>query len=41
VEFGLKVANASFQGTLNKEGTELSGKFSKDGASAPMTLKKK
>jgi hypothetical protein len=41
VEFGLKVANASFQGTLNKEGTELSGKFSKDGASAPMTLNKK
>lgn len=41
VEFGMKVANASFQGTLNQEGTELAGKFIHDGAGTAMTLKRK
>jgi hypothetical protein len=41
VEFGLKVANASFQGTLNAEGTELAGKFIHDGAGVALTLKRK
>lgn len=41
VGFGMKVANASFQGTLNQEGTELAGKFIHDGAGTAMTLKRK
>ncbi len=41
VEFGMKVANASFQGTLNQEGSELSGKFTHDGEGTPLVLKKK
>jgi len=41
VEFGLKVANGSFEGTLNKDGTMLAGTFTHDGESVPLTLKKK
>jgi hypothetical protein len=41
VEFGLKVAHASFQGTLNQEGTELAGQFIHEGAGTAMTLKRK
>ncbi len=42
VEFGLKVAHASFQGTLNKDGTVLEGHLTHEGAPpAPLTLRKK
>jgi hypothetical protein len=41
VEFGIKVANSSFQGTLNQEGMELEGKFIRSGAGTAMTLKRK
>jgi len=41
VEFGLKIAHASFQGTLNKEGTELSGQLSHDEQGMAVVLKKK
>jgi hypothetical protein len=41
VEFGLKVANATFKGTLNSEGTELSGQFGHDQDVMQLTLKKK
>jgi hypothetical protein len=41
VEFGIKVAHASFRGTLNQEGTELAGQFSHEENSAPLTLRKK
>jgi len=41
VEFGVKIANASFSGALNREGTELAGQFTHDGQSVPMTLRKK
>lgn len=41
VEFGMRIAHGSFQGTLNKEGTELVGQFTHDGNSVPMTLLKK
>lgn len=40
VEFGLKIAHGSFQGTLNKEGTELSGQFTHESDSVPLTLHK-
>ena len=32
VEFGIKVAHATFKGTLNQEGTELAGELIRDGA---------
>jgi len=41
VEFGLKVAHGSFEGTLNKDGTELAGKLTHEGGSTPLTLRKK
>jgi len=41
VEFGVKVAHASFQGTLNQECTELAGQFVHQENSAPLTLRKK
>jgi hypothetical protein len=40
VEFGIRVANSSFQGTINPEGTELEGKFIRNGAGTAMTLKR-
>jgi hypothetical protein len=40
VEFGMKVAHASFSGTLNQEGTEVAGRFIHDGAGTAMTLKR-
>jgi hypothetical protein len=40
VEFGLKIANSSFQGTLNKEGTELAGQWIHDSDTMPVTLRK-
>ena len=41
VEFGLKIANASFAGTMNKEGTEIAGQFIHDSNPMPLTLQKK
>ncbi len=41
VEFGLKVAHGSFEGTLNKDGTELAGNLTHEGGSSPFTLRKK
>ena len=41
VEFGIKIAHASFRGELNKDGTELAGQFTHEGQSTPMTLRKK
>jgi hypothetical protein len=41
VEFGLKIAHATFEGTLNGEGTELSGKFGHDETNMPLTLRKR
>jgi hypothetical protein len=40
VEFGMRIAHGTFQGTLNKEGTELSGQFTHEESSAPLTLRK-
>jgi hypothetical protein len=44
VEFGLKIAGASFQGSLNKEGTELALQMIHEGDGTPLmplTLRKK
>jgi hypothetical protein len=41
VEFGIKVAHAEFQGTLNVEGTELVGQFGHEQNSAALTLHKR
>jgi hypothetical protein len=41
VEFGLKIAQSSFQGTLNQEGTELTGQWTHEADSMPVTLRKK
>jgi hypothetical protein len=42
VEFGLKIAGASFQGSLNKEGTELALQMIHEADSTPfITLRKK
>ena len=41
VEFGLKIAGASFQGSLNKEGTELALQMIHEAGSLPVTLRKK
>jgi hypothetical protein len=41
LEFGMRIAHGSFQGTLNKDGTELAGQFTHEANSAPMTLRKK
>ena len=40
IEFGIKVAHASFQGTLNQEGTEITGQFKHGENSMPLTLRK-
>jgi len=41
VEFGMRVAHGRFQGTLNKDGTELAGQLAHGAASMPLTLRKK
>jgi hypothetical protein len=41
VEFGLKIAHGSFRGTLNQEGTELTGQFTHEADTLPLTLHKK
>ena len=41
VEFGMKIAHASFEGTLNKEGTEIAGQFIHDTNPMPLTLRKR
>lgn len=41
VEFGIKIAHANFEGTFNKEKTEISGKLAHDEQSMPLVLKKK
>ena len=41
VEFGMRIAHGTFQGILNKEGTELAGQFTHEANSVPMTLRKK
>ena len=41
VEFGMRIAHGAFQGTLNKEGTELAGQFTHEENSVPLTLRKK
>lgn len=41
VEFGIRVAHASFKGTLNQEGTELAGQFMHEAQGVPLTLRKK
>lgn len=41
VEFGIRVAHASFRGTLNQEGTELTGQFMHGSEGVPLTLRKK
>jgi hypothetical protein len=42
VEFGIKIAgDATFEGTLNKEGTELAGRLNAGPSPMPLTLRKK
>lgn len=41
VEFGLKIAHASFQGTLNKDRGELNGQLGHEEQAMQVTLKKK
>jgi len=41
VEFGMRIAHGAFQGTLNKEGTELAGQFTHEANRTPLTLRKK
>jgi hypothetical protein len=41
VEFGLRIAHGRFEGTLNKEGTELAGQFTHEETTMPLTLRKK
>ena len=41
VEVGIRIAGASFSGTLNAEGTELTGQFMHETQGMPLTLKKK
>ncbi len=41
VEFGVKVAQASFEGTLNQECTELAGQWGHGENRMPVTLRKK
>ena len=40
VEFGMRIAHGAFQGTLNKEGTELAGQFAHEESNVPLTLRK-
>ncbi len=41
VEFGVRVAHGSFSGTLNSAGTELTGRFTHEESSTPLTLRKR
>jgi hypothetical protein len=41
VEFGLKIAHASFQGTLDKEQRELKGRLGHEDQQMEVTLRKK
>lgn len=41
VEFGLKIGHASFEGTMNKGGTEIAGQMIHDTNRMPLTLRKK
>ncbi|MCX6924370.1 MAG: hypothetical protein NT154_14320 [Verrucomicrobia bacterium] len=41
VEFGMKISGGAFQGSLNKEGTELAGQLTHEATSFPLTLRKK
>lgn len=42
VEFAIKMAgDATFEGTLNKKGSELAGKLIHDGTGVPLTMRKK
>jgi len=41
VEFGIRVAHAGFEGTLNPQGTEVAGQFLHDSGGVPLTLRKK
>ncbi len=41
VEFGIRATHAAFTGTLNREGTELSGQFSQEGEVVQLTLHKR
>jgi len=41
VEFGMRIAHGSFQGTLNKEGTAIAGQFTHEANSVPLILRKK
>ena len=41
VEFTIEMAQSRFQGTLNKDGTELTGQWTHDADSLPLTLRKK
>ena len=41
VEFGLKIAHAGFQGTLNEAGTELAGQWTHETDTVSITLRKK
>jgi hypothetical protein len=41
VEVGMRIAHGRFEGTLNKEGTELSGQFTHGEITKPLTLRKK
>lgn len=41
VTIGVRIARSEFKGTLNEEGTELSGQFGQEGNGMPLSLKKK
>jgi hypothetical protein len=41
VEFGIRIAHGTFQGTLNPEGTELAGQYMHDESTFPLTLRKR
>ena len=41
VEFGMQISGGAFQGSLNKEGTELAGQLTHEASSFPLTLRKK
>jgi hypothetical protein len=41
VAFGVRVAHSRFEGTLNKEGTELAGQWTHEQGGVPFTLRKR
>ncbi len=41
VEVGIRIAHATFQGTVNPEGTELAGQFAHEQNGVPLTLRKR